>query len=445
MTLCFEMAWRRKNFRYKGEKTFFVHAYSISQGNPFFTKVEQLLPHSKEILLVGAGLNLIWEKNILDTILERVATKQAKVRICMANPFSPHMESRYIEEEMRNENPLVGREGMRKNVRALVHKIAEAGNPDGLSFLLFECYPTLATLIFDDNIFVYPYGYHQLGNVSPILHFLNDGSETAQFWIKNAERIFKYAVSAKDVVHSRERREYFSENWIAAAVYIVPRSETALYRFGSAVIGYDIWNERPLTAPQGELANVRPYVGEAEIYGFHATVADSLFFTAQSGVDRVEAELKFLCQDFMAFTLDELRLVENFRDSGDVVLTCEDESGVLEALHCELVNRVYKLAISSNFLTQRTGKQLPSKGATRARLMVEHYGSPYILNAYKPHFTLCSNSPRGDLERQRVLALLKESAERNGVLEPLEVSEICLVTKRNGEKRWKMAKRFSLG
>jgi hypothetical protein len=444
VTLLLEMQWRRLKFRKKVGKAFFIDSYPKSQSIQFFAEIEQLVPTSKEILLVGAGINLIWEKPILDTILKRVIGKQTRVRICMANPYGPHMESRYIEEEMRNEEPAVGREGMRRNVRALVHIIQRAGDPDGLSFSLFESYPTLATLIFDENIFVYPYAYHRLGNVSPVFHFVKDGSETSQFLINNAEEIVKYSVSARDVVYSRENREYYSEEWIGAGVYIVPKSETALYQFGSAVIGYDIWHEQMVGSTQTNVPDVRPYVGEAQIYGFHATIADSLFFSAQSAIDRVMAELKFLCEDFAAFRLDQLRLIDNFRGSGDMVIQCDDESGTLEALHHELVTRVYKLAVSSNFLAGQTSKQIPSSHIARSKLMLEHYGAPNILNAYIPHFTLCSNSPLNKNEKGHVFALLNDSAAKSQALAPIDISEICLVTKYKGDQRWKIAKSFSL-
>src|ERR1017187_7287475 len=209
IVLCLELVWRRKTWLRKGEQKFFVKSYPHSQSTPFFAEVEALVPISKNILLVGAGINLIWQEDIINTIIRRVKAKEVKVTICMANPYSPHMESRYIEEEMRNENPPVGREGMRRNVRALVHKIEENGNPDGLSYTLFENYPTLATLVFDDNIFVYPYAYHVLGNVSPIFHFRNDGSETSIFLLDNAKRLVEHSIPAKDVVSARENREYY--------------------------------------------------------------------------------------------------------------------------------------------------------------------------------------------------------------------------------------------
>jgi hypothetical protein len=444
IVLFVELLWRRMIWLRKVEQQFFVKSYPRSQSAPFFAEIETLIPAAKNILLVGAGINLIWEKHIIDIIIQRVKAKEAKVTICMANPYSPHMESRYIEEEMRNENPSVGRDGMRKNVRALVHKIVEAGNPDGLSYSLFENYPTLATLIIDNNIFVYPYAYHVLGNVSPILHFVNDGSETAQFFIDNAKRIVEYSVPAKDVVYARENREYYSEGWIAAAVYIIPKSDTPLFKLGSEFLGYDIRQARLISVGETGVPDIRQYIGEAEIYGFHVTVADALFFAAQSGVDRVEAELKFLAEEFAPFRLEKMRVIETFRDSGDIVLACEDESGTLEALHHELVMRMYRTSISSTYLARRTKKQVPPTKQRRSRLMLERYGMPHVLNGYKPHFTVCSNAPADPKEKARILSLIEDSAHKFRALDPIEISEICLVTKTSRDPRWKIAKVFSL-
>ena len=444
IVLGLELIWRRRIWVRKVEQQFFVKSYPRSQSAPFFAEIETLVPSAKNIMLVGAGINLIWEKHIIDVIIRRVKAKEAKVTICMANSYSPHMESRYIEEEMRNENPSVGREGMRKNVRALVHKIEEAGNPEGLSYSLFENYPTLATLVFDNNIFVYPYAYHILGNVSPILHFVNDGSETSQFLLDNAKRIVDYSVPAKDVVHARESREYISEDWIAAAVYIIPKSETPLFKLGSEFLGYDIRGERLIPVGEMGVPDIRQYVGEAEIYGFHATVADALYFAAQSGVDRVEAELKFLAEEFVPFKLENLHVANKFRNSNDTVLICEDRSGTLEALHHELVMRMYKTAISSTFLAHRTKQQVPPASNARSRLMLERYGVPHVLNGYKPHFTVCSSAPADPMEKNRVCSLIEESARKCGALHDIEISEICLVTRTSKDSRWKIARVFSL-
>lgn len=65
----------------------------------------------------------------------------------------------------------------------------------------------------------------------------------------------------------------------------------------------------------------------------------------------------------------------------------KDPSGNLESLHFELVNRVYRRAIASNY---SLGLYNPNRdqNVDRSRLMIDRYHAPYILQRYFPHFTL---------------------------------------------------------
>lgn len=107
----------------------------------------------------------------MDLLIQMAQTKKTKVTICLGNPFSPFVKERLIEEEMHNQSPPVGKYGIERNIRSLIETLKEAGNPENFKFRLFEHYPTCATLIFDNEIFMYPYGYHVLGNTSPNFPF----------------------------------------------------------------------------------------------------------------------------------------------------------------------------------------------------------------------------------------------------------------------------------
>jgi hypothetical protein len=444
VTILLDLKLRRDKWDEGAESRFFKKSFPRSQNPKFFAEIEKLVPVSKRILLVGAGINLIWEEHIFDTIIRRVQSGQAKVTICMGNPYSPHVQSRYIEEEMRNKHPSVGREGMMKNVRALMHKIEQSGITEGLTFRLFEHYPTLATLVFDKDIYVYPYAYHVLGNASPIFHFVNDGSETARFLIENAERIVRHSVPTIDVVKAREDKRHFSDDWVAIAIYIIPDKQTPLYNYGSSLLGYDIWEDELIDIGDVNVPDVRKYVGEAKIYGFHATLGDALFFTTRSAVDRVEAELKFLTEEFKAFSLTNIRIQNKFREPGEIVLLCDEYSGTVEALHHELVTRVYKTAISSNYLAGQTSKSILQRDDARFQLMLNRYGAPYILNKFQLHFTICSRAPENEAKKQPVVNLLENSYRDLRIPNYIDINEICLVSKGSRDQRWKIARRFPL-
>ena len=98
--------------------------------------------------------------------------------------------------------------------------------------------------------------------------------------------------------------------------------------------------------------------GEAEIYGFHSTLADALYFATEAELERVMAEVRMLSESFPSFTLKNFRIPDLFKSNNEIVLQCDDDYGITESLHHELVSRVYRTAISSTYLTGQTKKQI---------------------------------------------------------------------------------------
>lgn len=418
----------------------YVKSYPRSQHPEFFAEAESLIVEAKEIMLVGIGINFLWEKHILDLLISRAQDRTCRITICMANTSSPHIQDRFIEEEMESNRPQVGSSGVDRIIRALVERLQLAGNPNNLRFVLFENYPTCATLIFDDEIFFYPYGYQAIGNVSPMFHLRNNGEPQAQYFIENARRIVADAVPAKDVIDVRKMRSYLSESWVMAAVYIIPSSSSGFYKFGSSVIGYDVIREESIP-PSESTAGLRQYVGEAAAYGFHATLAEALYFTTNNSIERVRSEVKFLSRQFKPFRLNGLRVEVSPHDVSALVVRADDQSGTVECLHHELVSRIYGLAVSSTYLAGSTVKALPRE-SLRAQLMLDRYGSPFIFQDYMLHFTLCGACPPGGSQVETLDVLRRELSK----VEEAEVmvDRIVLLTKKPGELRWKVEESFPL-
>jgi hypothetical protein len=187
---------------------------------------------------------------------------------------------------------------------------------------------------------------------------------------------------------------------------------------------------------------LRPYVGEAANFGFHITLADALYFSNESEIERIRAELRMLSEEFPALWLTSFNIADKFQVPNATVLRVSDASGTLEAIHHELVSRVYSLAISSAFKAGRTRKRI-TPGDARARMMVNRYGSPYIIKEFNPHFTLCSAMPEDETERAEILRQLTSCVEP-GIREPCEVGELVLVVRDSEEVRWKVLERYRL-
>jgi hypothetical protein len=317
-------------------------------------RAEHAVLAARQAHAIATGLNMLWEKNLLDSLIERAQLRKAKITVCMGNPKSPHVLDRLVEEEMRENRPATGRGFIHRNVETLVERLALAGNPSAFKVLLFEHYPTFAVLIFDDKIFVYPYAYQVLGNTSPIFQIWDTGSPEAEFFKAHGERVLSDAVPALDVVRIRQDPGFYSPTWRNAAVFAVPAADTELYRIGSATWGYDIWRRCEIAVPAG-YPDLRKHVGEAANFGFHVTLADALYFSSDAEIERIRAELRMLTEEFSPLWLTSFVLADQFQDPSALVLRVSDEGGVLEAIHHELVARMYSLAISSTFKAGTTG------------------------------------------------------------------------------------------
>ncbi|ELS01723.1 Protein of unknown function (DUF1045) [Xenococcus sp. PCC 7305] len=426
-------------------KILFLPGYPYSQHDKFFAEVKNLIPKSKKIILIATGLNLIWERPLLDSLVECSKLGKTKVSICLSNPFNPHVEERLIEEKMGDNPYPKGRSLILDHIESLVEISDSQPDTNSFSVKLFEHYLTFATLIFDEDIFLYSYAYKTLGNYSPIIHLKSNNSEEAKFFIDNADRIVKEAFPARDLIYKERNKKYFSQDWIAAAVYIIPDEDDPFYNLGSSVLGYDIRRQKPIAIKEENMINdIRPHVGEGVEYGFHATIADAMFFATQADIERIKAELSILVKDFPIFKLSKLQIVDRTDEEGDIVVSCEDESGVTEALHHELVSRFYRLAISSTYVAGTTKKRTPPKDKKRSELMINRYGAPYILKEFNLHFTLCSAPPANSITRNQLLQNLNNLFEEKVHTNQIQVGKICLLERDDQENRWKITEEYQL-
>jgi len=180
----------------------FADRYPRSEDESFVSTVKELIPRSKKIILIGTGLNLIWREELKELLIDRAKTGQGQVTItiCLGNPHSPDVKCRLREEEADGTVPPVGSEGITRLAKSVLGELKKAGDPANFQLLMFNNYPTFATLIFDEHIFFYPYGYQILGNRSPLFYLRNDGSAEAEFFVSNADRILEDSEKATDVI-----------------------------------------------------------------------------------------------------------------------------------------------------------------------------------------------------------------------------------------------------
>ena len=356
--------------------------FATSDSNEFRSCVESRIGEARHVVMVGTGLNLLHRDSFVDDCLRRVEQGDLSLEIYLADPGSPEVQTRLIEEELGAHRPPVGRGGLQQRLHALVDEQQRMGFPRGLSVSVFRNYPTFAVIQIDEGYyFMYPYGYATLGNYSPVLELdsqVPGHRGFIRFLQNHIDGIRKVSLSAAQVVGAVPTPV---ADLTAVAVYAIPPASSRLYSIGSALLGYDVRDRQKLSSP------LRGLAGGAGFFGLHLTIGDVLYFNAGDHAWAIR-ELKALVAEFQSFTVTDLRLRSGFPDPSSVSLSVSDPTGNLEALHCEIVFRLYRRARSSNYSLDPA---LLARGRTdRDRLMIERYRAPYIFKEFQPHITLAS-------------------------------------------------------
>lgn len=87
-------------------------SYARSDSTEFRTYAEDLMRHGKRLILIGVGLNILQRDPFAMEIMGRAAAGQCQLEVYLADPTSPAIESRLIEEELGAMKPPVGRAGV---------------------------------------------------------------------------------------------------------------------------------------------------------------------------------------------------------------------------------------------------------------------------------------------------------------------------------------------
>jgi len=410
--------------------------YPTSQSSEFHAAIEVKLRKAEKIVMIGTGLAILKQRPLLENLKARATRGECSVEIFLGDRASPAVEARMAEEEL-----LDRRVGVPAGVRPEeIYEDLRSVGPK-LKLYLFTHYPTFALIIADGEYFTYPYGYATLGNFSPVHRYSREAACDApfiEFLQKQYELIKDAALEAAPTFHIRRSPQRLSaserENLVPLAVYYIPPADSDFYRFGTKVLGFDIHSGEPCKSMlPAEMA------GAAQPFGFHLTICDALFFANQAEFKNAAAQTAVLARQFKSFSLSKLKVKEKTPDQHSIAITVEDHTGSLEAIHCELVHRVYRRASASNYslgLSQATRDQ----EVDRAKLMIRRYKAPYILLSYRPHFTLASNVDAASISSQA--ANLHKMLATYVPTFSVKVEELCIVTK--NKESWSIVEKIPL-
>jgi hypothetical protein len=170
------------------------------------------------------------------------------------------------------------------------------------------------------------------------------------------------------------------------AVYFVPSAESDLYRFGSAVIGYDCYCGADIPR-LGDLESNVPDWGEVtrepRTYGFHATLKAPFRLVASAGERDLRAQLDRLAAQFVVapvFT-PRVSLLGRF-----VAIVPDRLPGLLADLANACVEEFEPLRAP---LTPEERQRRVAAGLDPRQIAsLDRWGYPYVFSDFRFHMTL---------------------------------------------------------
>ena len=225
------------------------------------------------------------------------------------------------------------------------------------------------------------------------------------------------------------------------ALYYAPASDSALWRFGCATLGYDAFSREdvPFAVPSGCDAETWPQLtAEPRRYGFHGTLKAP--FTLANG--RSEGQLRAfthqIAAGLSALPLAGLAVTALGRF---IALTPTEPSPALQKLAFDLVQAFepFRAPLGAADLERRLAS--PLTPAQRAYL--EAYGYPYVGDAFRFHMTLTGPLPQ-DVVASTAEALAGAYAAAVPA-EPFAIDRLALFKQDSRESRFHLRDSFVLG
>ncbi|MDA8137789.1 MAG: metallophosphoesterase [Desulfobacteraceae bacterium] len=425
------------------ELTFGIKIYKESQCDEFHDLIKKKMRMGRRIVLIGTGLNVLQNDAFAREIMKNVRDNRENksLEIFLANPFSPDIEGRLIEEELGSYRPPVGKLGLLSRLRTFLDLWEKVSSPDKISLRLFNHYPTFALIIVDDNYFVYPYGYAKLGNFSPVIQFTKTepaNESMIRFLDAQYDMVRKSAQNLKDTMDLHDKKTVNIEGMPAIALYFIPQENTGFYQFGSEILGYDVRKKVNKESVWQSL------VGGARWFGFHLTICDVLYFQTASECERACKEIEFVLKDFKQFEIENMEVRSQFPDKSSISIVPVDRTGNLEAIHHEMVQRVYRRAVGSDYTFSRAEMKRDKNDDSDPRnlLVMNRYRAPYILSKFAPHFTLLTEVPEDKMIQ--ISKDLQEQFIKGWHSKSVCVSKIAIMTRQNLSASWEIEKEISL-
>ncbi|SEL21365.1 putative phosphonate metabolism protein [Bosea lupini] len=225
------------------------------------------------------------------------------------------------------------------------------------------------------------------------------------------------------------------------ALYYAPAAESALWRFGSATLGYDAVTgaDVDLAVPPGyEGLDWSEITAEPRRYGFHATLKAP--FELANG--RNEGALRAFARNYVAGRPPVRLAGLSINALGRfIALTPSEPSEELQRFAFDIVQAFepFRAPLSQADLARRL--QSPLTPAHRAYL--EAYGYPYVGDAFRFHMTLTGSLP--DAEVASVKAALAQAYVQALPAGPVPIDRVAIFKQQSRSSHFVLLDSIPLG
>jgi Protein of unknown function (DUF1045) len=236
----------------------------------------------------------------------------------------------------------------------------------------------------------------------------------------------------------------FAMSNLRYALYLAPPPESDLWRFGSDVIGRDAASDASIEgfAPEGyDPEGWRESTSEPRRYGFHMTLKAPFRLRADLDVVDLMDRVAAFARTRQPFAAGELHVSEMAADEGRGFVVLKPK-GDLKALRSFEESAVRTLdSVRAPWTREECGRRSVSRLTPRQRYYLEAWGYPYVIDEFRPHFTLTSAIANAG----RVAKALDWEFRLRIPSPALGVKALTLFGEKEPGGEFKVLRRFALG
>ena len=224
------------------------------------------------------------------------------------------------------------------------------------------------------------------------------------------------------------------------AIYFVPAAESALYRFGAAVLGHNCYNGQEIARP-GDLglsaADWDELTREPRTYGFHATLKPPFRLAGALGQAELVKEARLLASALSAIPLIE-PAVESV--AGFIAIVPRTASAALDQLAARCVTALDRFRLP--LTPQERERRLAAGLSERQIALLDRFGYPYVLEEFRFHMSLTGRI--GFARREAVLALLRDAFARAVGYAPVPIDRLAVLRQDDRQARFRVVEQIPL-